>query len=92
MLKLIVQHSPQLLVFVCGWPLHLHTPPWQHGLRLTDALVVSAARHNTLASVYRLIVEAPAPSHGADPLRISPWTAEDLRAPLRPCIVADLVA
>ena len=42
--------------------------------------------------MYRLIVDAPDPSNGADTLRISPWTAEDLRAPLRHFIVADLVA
>ena len=29
---------------------------------------------------------------GADSLRISPWTADDLRAPLRHFIVTDLVA
>jgi hypothetical protein len=92
LLKLIVQHSPKLLAFVYGLPLHLHTPPWQHGLRLADALVVSAARHKTIASLYRLIVEAPDPSNGADTLRISPWRAEDLRAPIRHFLVAALVA
>ena len=92
MLKLIAQHSPKLLVFLCGLHLRLHKPQWQHVLRLTDALVGSEARHKTIVSLYRLIVEAPDPSHGADALRISPWTAEDLRAPIRQFIVADLVA
>jgi hypothetical protein len=92
LLKLIVQHSPKLLTFLCGLHLQLHKPQWQHVLRLTDALVVSEARHKTIASLYRLIVEAPDPSNGADTLRISPWTAEDLRAPMRHFIVADLVA
>jgi hypothetical protein len=92
LLKLIVQHSPKLLVFLCGLHLRLHKPQWQHVLRLADALVVSEARHKTITSLYRLIVEAPDPSNGADALRISPWTAEDLRAPLRHFIVADLVA
>jgi hypothetical protein len=92
LLKLIVQHSPKLLAFVCGLHLRLHKPPWHHVLRLADALVVSDARHKTVASLSRLIVEAPDPSNGADTLRISPWTAEDLRAPLRPFSVADLVA
>jgi hypothetical protein len=36
--------------------------------------------------------EAPDSANGADRLRISPWTADDLRAPLRPCIVTDWVA
>ena len=92
MLKLIVQHSPNLLAFLYGLHLRLSKPQWQHVLRLADALVVSEARHKTIASLYRLIVEAPDPSNGADTLRISPWTAEDLRAPLRHFIVADLVA
>jgi hypothetical protein len=92
LLKLIVQHSPQLLAFLCGLHLRLSKPQWQHVLRLADALIVSEARHKTLAGIYRLIVDAPDPSNGADTLRISPWTAEDLRAPLRHFIVADLVA
>ena len=92
MLKLIVQHSPTLLAFLCGLHLRLTKPQWQHVLRLADALIVSEARHKTIAGFYRLIVDAPDPSNGADSLRISPWTAEDLRAPLRHFIVADLVA
>ena len=91
MLKLIVHHSPSLVAFVCGLHLRLSKPQWQHVVRLADALVVSEARHKTIASLYRLIVDAPDPSNGADTLRISPWTAEDLRAPMRQCIVTDLV-
>jgi hypothetical protein len=92
LLKLIVQHSPKLFVFLCGLHLRLSKPQWQHVLRLADALIVSEARHKTIAGIYRLIVDAPDPSNGADTLRISPWTAEDLRAPLRDFIVRDLVA
>ena len=92
MLKLIVQHSPKLLAFLCGVQLRLTKPQLQHVLRLADALIVSEARHKTIAGLYRLIVDAPDPSKGADTLRISPWTAEDLRAPLRHFIVADLGA
>ena len=91
MLKLIVQHSPQLLAFLCGLHLRLSKPQWQHVLRLADALIVSEARHKTIAGLYRLLVDAPDPSNGADTLRLSPWTAEDLRAPLRDFIVRDLV-
>jgi hypothetical protein len=61
-------------------------------LRLADALIVSAARHNTIASLYRLMVEAPDPSNGADSVRLRPGTAEDLRAPVRHFPVADWVA
>ena len=92
MLKLIVQHSPQLLSFLCALQLRLTKPQAQHVLRLADALIVSETRHKTIASLYRVIVEAPDPSNGADSLRISPWTADDLRAPLRHFIVTDLVA
>jgi hypothetical protein len=92
LLKLIVQHSPTLLAFLCGLHLRLSKPQWQHVLRLADALIVSETRHKTLAGVYRLIVDAPDASNGADTLRISPWTAEDLRAPIRHFIVTDLVA
>ena len=81
LLKLIVHHSPTLLAFVCGLHLRLTKPQWQHVLRMADALIVSETRHKTIAGLYRLIVDAPDPSNGADSLRISPWTAEDLRAP-----------
>ena len=92
MLKLIVQHSPKLLSFLCALQLRLTKPQWQHVMRIADALIVSETRHKTIASLYRVIVEAPDPSNGADSLRLSPWTADDLRAPLRHFIVTDLVA
>jgi hypothetical protein len=59
---------------------------------MADARIVSDTRHKTIASWYRLIVDAPDASNGADNLRLSPWTADDLRAPIRHCIVADFVA
>jgi hypothetical protein len=92
LLKLIVHHAPKLLVFVCGLHLRLSKPQWQHVIRLADALIVADTRHKTIAGLYRLIVDAPDASNGADSLRISPWTAEDLRAPLRLFTVTDLVA
>ena len=92
MLKLMVQPSPTRLACVCGLHLPLPKPQWQPGLRLPDARVVSAARHTTIASWSRRLVEAPAPAHGADTLRSRPWTAADWRAPMRHCIVADVVA
>ena len=61
-------------------------------MRMADALIVLETRHKTIASLYRVIVEAPDPSNGADSLRLSPWTADDLRTPLRHFIVTDLVA
>lgn len=92
MLKRLVHPSPTRLAFVCGLHLRLSKPPWLHVLRIAEALIVSAARHTTIAGLYRLLVEAPAPSKGADSVRIRPWTAADLRAPVRHFPVADLVA
>jgi hypothetical protein len=92
LVKLIVQHSPNLLAFLCGLHLRLSKPQWQHVWRLADALMVSEARHQTMAGLDRLLVDAPDPSHGADPRRISPWTAEAIRSPMRHCLVTDLVA
>jgi hypothetical protein len=92
LLKLIVHHSPKLLVFLYGLHLRLSKPQVRHVLRIADALIVSDTPHKTLASLYRLIVDAPDASNGADSLRISPWTAEDLRAPVRRFTVTDLVA
>jgi len=59
---------------------------------MADALIVSDTRHKTIAGLYRLIVDAPDASNGADSLRLSPWTTEDLRAPIRHFTVADCVA
>ena len=89
MLKLIVHHAPKLLVFVCGLHLRLSKPQWQHVIRMAEALIVSDTRHKTIAGLYRLIVDAPDASHGADRLRLSPWTTEALRAPIRHLTVAD---
>src|SRR5215467_7777501 len=76
---------------MCGLHLRLSKPQWQHVLRLADALMVSEARHKTIAGLYRLSVVAPDPSNKTDTLRISPWVAEDIRAPMRQFIVQDLV-
>jgi Transposase DDE domain len=53
---------------------------------------VSEARHTTIAGLSRLVIHAPDPSNGADSLRISPWPAADLRTPLRPFVIEDIVA
>jgi hypothetical protein len=92
LLKLIVHHAPKLLVFVCGLHLRLSKPQWQPVIRMADALIVSDTRHKTIAGLYRLIVDAPDASNGADSLRLNPWTTEDLRAPIRHFTVADCVA
>ncbi len=92
MLKLIVHHSPQLLAFLWGLHIRLTKPQLRHVLSLADALIVSEARHKTIAGLYRLVLNAPDPSNGADSLRISPWQADDLRTPLRTFVIEDIVA
>ena len=92
MLKLIVHHSPQLLAFLWGLHIRLTKPQLRHVLSLADALIVSEARHKTIAGLYRLVLNAPDPSNGADSLRISPWQADDLRTPLRTFVIEAIVA
>jgi hypothetical protein len=92
LLKLIVQHSPQLLALLWSLPLRLTKPQLRPVLSLADALIVSEARHKTIAGLYRLVLNAPDPSNGADSLRLSPWQADDLRTPLRTFVVEDIVA
>jgi len=92
LLKLLVPHSPQLLAFLWGLHIRLTKPQLRHVLSLADALIVSEARHKTIAGLYRLVLNAPDPSHGADSLRISPWQADDLRTPLRTFVIEDIVA
>jgi len=79
-------------LFLYGLPLRFTKPQVPQVLRLAEALMVSDARHKTLAGWYRLRVAAPDPSQGADTLRLSPGTAEDLRAPMRRLRVTDWVA
>ena len=90
MLKLIVQHSPLLITFLLNLKLRLTKPQHRHVLRMTDSLIVSEARHKTIASLYRLIVDAPHASNGADNLRISPYTAEDFRSRQRQFVVKEM--
>jgi hypothetical protein len=92
LLKLIVHHSPQLLAFLWGLHIRLTKPQLRHVLSLADALIVSEARHKTIAGLYRLVLNAPDPSNGADSLRISPWQADDLRTPLRTFVIEAIVA
>lgn len=91
MIKLIVQHSVKLIEFLALLQLSLSKPQYRHVTRLADAVIVSEAPHKTLTSLYNLIVDAPDASNAADCLRISPWTAADLREPLRDFTMGDLL-
>src|SRR5437867_3202980 len=81
MLTHIVHPSPRLCAFLDQLNLPLSQPQRRHLLKLADALLVCESR-KTLAALRREFVDAPDVSNMADCLRISPWTADDLRLPL----------
>lgn len=91
MIKQIVQHSFKLVQFLVLLQLKLSKPQYEHVLHIADAAIVCEAPHKTLTTLYDLVVDAPHPSNAADCLRISPWSAEDLREPLRAFTVNDLL-
>ena len=81
MLTHIVHPSERLCAFFDHLDLALSQPQRQHILRMADALLVCESR-KTLAALHRQFVQAPDVSNMADCLRISPWTAQDIRKPL----------
>jgi hypothetical protein len=91
LIKQIVQHSTKLIEFLVLLQLNLSKPQYRHVLNIADAVVVCEAPHKTLTSLYELIVDAPHPSNAADCLRISPWSAADLREPLRDFTIGSLM-
>jgi len=91
MLKLIVQHSPVLISFLLSLKLTLSKPQFEHVLRICDALITTDLRHKTVASLYRTIVDAPDPSNGCDYLRISPWSASEMRAAAREFVIEEII-
>ena len=92
MLKQIVHHSPKLVSFIALLHLSLSKPQRKHVQRIADAVIVSNQPHKTLRSLYEVIVDAPDATNAADCLRISPWSATDIREPLQDFVVADLLA
>ncbi len=81
MLTHILHNSEALCAFIEQLDLTLSQPQRRHLLNLADALLVCETR-KTLAALRRQFVAAPDVSNMADYLRISPWTAQDLRQPL----------
>src|SRR5688572_19936502 len=81
MLTHIVHPSQRLCTFLDQLGLTLSQPQRRHLVNLVDALLVCESR-KTLAALHRQFVEAPDVSNMADCLRISAWTAQDLRQPL----------
>lgn len=82
MLTRIVHNSPKLCDFFDQLEIKLSQPQRRHLLNMADALLVCEDK-KTLAALQRQFIEAPDASNMADFLRISPWSAEEVRAALR---------
>ena len=91
MIKQIVHHSAKLIEFFVLLQLSLSKPQYRHVLAIADAAIVCEAPHKTLTALYDIIVDAPHPANAADCLRISPWSAAELREPLRDFTIGDLM-
>lgn len=91
MIKQIVHHSAKLIEFFVLLQLNLSKPQYRHVLNIADAAIVCEAPHKTLTALYEIIVDAPHPANAADCLRISPWSAAELREPLRDFTIGDLM-
>ena len=82
MLTRIVQPSPALETFLDALQLKLSQPQHEHLLHLVDGVLVCDQR-KTLAALQRQFLDATDPSNWADFLRISPWSAVEVRDSLR---------
>jgi hypothetical protein len=91
MLTRIIRNSTELCTFFEQLDIQLSKPQRQHILNLADALLV-CEDEKTLAALQRQFIEAPDASNMADFLRISPWSAEEVRVALRVNQVAWLMA
>ena len=90
MLTRILHNSEELCTFINQLNLQLSQPQRRHVVNMADALLVCEDR-KTLAALQRQFVEAPDVSNMADFLRISPWSAEEMRSALRRSQVAWLI-
>src|SRR5689334_12497604 len=91
MLTRIVQPSPALESFLDSLHLALSRPQRDHLLDLADGVLV-CDESKTLAALQRQFLDSTDPSNWADFLRISPWSAEEVRTALRRHQVQWLVA
>jgi hypothetical protein len=83
MLSWIIAHSVMLCNFVAAVGLPLSKPQRRHVLNVSDALVMSDAKHKTLEALQRELVEPPTSGSAlAACFREGPWEAVDLRTPL----------
>lgn len=91
MLTRIVEPSPALESFLASLRLGLSQPQGDHLLQLVDGLLV-CDESKTLAALQRQFLDSTDSSNWADFLRISPWSAQDIRTTLRRHQVEWLVA
>jgi hypothetical protein len=91
MLTHILHNSPKLCAFLDHLDIELYKPQRQHILNMADALL-TCEDEKTLAALQRQFLEAPDASNVADFLRISPWSADAVRAALRADQVAWAIA
>jgi hypothetical protein len=91
MLTRILHNSPSLCTFMQQLKLSLSEPQWRHVLNLADALLVCDG-DKTLAALQRQFVECVDASNMADTLRIAPWSAVAVRAPLGQFMLRDALA
>jgi hypothetical protein len=91
MLTRILHNSEKLCTFLDSLSIQLSQPQRRHILNMADALLVCEDR-KTLAALQRQLVQAPDVSNMADCLRISPWSADNVRTALRGHQVAWLIA
>lgn len=82
MLTRILHNSEPLRSFLNELNLELSLPQRRHMLNMADALLVCEDK-KTIAMLQRQFVEAVDESNMADFLRISPWSADDVRDALR---------
>ena len=82
MLKVIAEVAPKLRAFLDALELPLSRPQKQHVAQVADGLITTEGDKN-LSALYRSIVGDPCPKAAADTFREAPWTADDIRVPLR---------
>jgi hypothetical protein len=90
MLTRIVQPAPALETFLASLHFNLSRPQAEHLVQLVDGLLVADER-KTLAALQRQFLDSTDPSNWADFLRISPWSATEVRDALRRHQVAGLL-
>ena len=89
MLKSIAEVSPELEQFVQSLKFSLSQPQQQHVVQVADALITTEGDKN-LSALYRSIVGDPCPKAAADTFREAPWSADDVRIPLRSHLIGEI--